>query len=86
MKNDNNIDENDIWFKSMERYHRYMDHIYMHRRLINPQLYKSGRDYQLKHAEQLFKEWFIIFDYWFGLKRKISSIEEFNMIADLMGY
>ena len=61
-------------------------YIYMHRRLINPQLYKSGRDYQLKHAEQLFKEWFIIFDYWFGLKRKISSIEEFNMIADLMGY
>ena len=60
--------------------------IYMHRRLINPQLYKSGRDYQLKNAEQLFKEWFLIFDYWFGLKRKISSIEEFNMIADLMGY
>ena len=60
--------------------------IYMHRRLINPQLYKSGRDYQLKHAEQLFKEWFLIFDYWFGIKRKISSIEEFNIIADLMGY
>ena len=56
MKNDNNIDENDIWFKSMERYHRYMDHIYRHRRLINTKLSRSGMDYQLKHAEQLFKE------------------------------
>ena len=76
---DNDIDENDIWFKSMERYHRYMDH-------INPNLYQSGMDYRLKHAEQLFKKWFLMFDYWFGIKMKISSIEEFNIIADLMGY
>lgn len=42
--------------------------------------------YQLEHAEKLMKQWFEIYDEWFGVKIKINSIEEFNMIADLMRY
>ena len=79
MKIDNNIDENDIWVKSMKRYHRYTDC-----RGIGCD--QSMKDYQIMHAKKLLEKWFVVHDTWFGIKRKISSIEEFNMIADLMGY
>lgn len=79
MKNDNNIDENDIWVRSMKRYHRYTDCKYIG-------CYQSIKDHQIRYAKQLLEKWFVVCDTWFGVKMKINSIEEFNLIADLMGY
>ena len=78
MKIDNNIDENDIWIKSMKRYHRYTDC-----RGIGCD--QSTKDHQIRYAKQLLEKWFVIYNTWFGIKRKISSIEELVMMMDLIG-
>lgn len=78
------IDKNNIYVKSIKRYHKYLDEQYGI--LYNETTSDDDNRYQLEHAETLMKQWFEIYDDWFGVKMKINSIEEFNMIADLMGY
>lgn len=78
------IDKNNIYVKSIKRYHKYLDEHYGIRYIETSS--DDHNRYQLEHAEKLMKQWFEIYDEWFGIKIKINSIEEFNMIADLMGY
>lgn len=84
MNLDNDIDENNIWVKSMKRYHKYIDEFYG----IKYDDYEESKQniYQLRNAKRLMQKWFKECNNWFGVKIKINSIEDFNMIADLIGY
>lgn len=74
----------DIWVKSMKRYHKYIDEKYGIE--YNEKASAEANKYQLENAKKIMNIWFKVYSEWFGVNRKINSIEEFNMIADLMGY